>query len=265
MGQRGVLQVGDDLLDDRVAAVGRLGLDQRGGVVGEQGVVAPRGEQRVLQLRGVAFGIRRTISRAVTCLAAGRDANAVYSHFGDLGGGDQFTGVGVGDRPRILDAHPRRTRRCWRSRRVPGSSAASRRRTGHRLRTAGRIAEEQYAESARTRIGPAAPHRRAVAIASRSIRTAPWAEGAAPRRSRVAAITGAACGGADRGQLGVEPADLGVAELRALLTRTVDTLDGVIDVDHAAWSRSRAAAARRWRARPGCGRRPRRTGGHDRT
>ena len=39
-----------------------------------------------------------------------------------------------------------------------------------------------------------APHRRAVAIASRSIRTAPWAEGAAPRRSRVAAITGAASG-----------------------------------------------------------------------
>ena len=60
------------------------------------------------------------------------------------------------------------------------------------LDTACRIAEVQYALSARTRIGPVAPHRRAVVIASRSMRTAPCAEGAAPRRNRVAAITGAA-------------------------------------------------------------------------
>ena len=37
--------------------------------------------------------------------------------------------------------------------------------------------------------------------------------------------------GGDGGQLGVQPADLGVAELGALLARTVDTLDGVVDVD----------------------------------
>ena len=42
--------------------------------------------------------------------------------------------------------------------------------------TACRIDEEQYAESARTRMSPA-PHRRAVVIASRIIRTAPWDEG----------------------------------------------------------------------------------------
>ena len=58
--------------------------------------------------------------------------------------------------------------------------------------TACRMAEEQYAESARTRTVPSAPQRRAVVIASRIIRTAPWADGAAPRRNRVAAITGAA-------------------------------------------------------------------------
>ena len=45
--------------------------------------------------------------------------------------------------------------------------------------TARTTVERQYAESARTRIGPHAPARRAVAMVSRSIRTAPVAECAA--------------------------------------------------------------------------------------
>ncbi len=42
--QRGVLQVGDDLLDDGVVAVGGLGGQHRFGAVGEHGVVAVDGE-----------------------------------------------------------------------------------------------------------------------------------------------------------------------------------------------------------------------------
>ena len=52
-------EVGDDLLDDRVTAVLRLGFDQRAGVVGEDRVIPPDREQSLLlcgrQLRGVAF------------------------------------------------------------------------------------------------------------------------------------------------------------------------------------------------------------------
>ena len=48
MCDRSVLQVGDDLLDDRVAAVCLLGLQHRQGAVGEHRVMPVDGEQRVL-------------------------------------------------------------------------------------------------------------------------------------------------------------------------------------------------------------------------
>src|SRR4249919_858054 len=50
-----------------------------------------------------------------------------------------------------------------------------------------------YAESPRTRISPVAPAARAVLIASRTIDAAPLPEPALPARSRIPAITGAAC------------------------------------------------------------------------
>jgi hypothetical protein len=46
--QAGRLQLGDGLLDDGVAAVVGLDLDQLAGPVGDEGVVVPRGEQRQL-------------------------------------------------------------------------------------------------------------------------------------------------------------------------------------------------------------------------
>ena len=80
MRERAVGDVGEDLLHDGVVAVLLLGLDQLERGVGEDGVVTPGGEQ--LALPGAAFFFRsrtrRTISRAVTCLAFFMDANAVY-------------------------------------------------------------------------------------------------------------------------------------------------------------------------------------------
>lgn len=82
MGQGAGLQVSDDLLDDGVAAVGGLGLDQHQGGVGEQGVVAVDREQFPLAL-GLVAGLwrrtRRTTSRAACWSALRRPVNAVYS------------------------------------------------------------------------------------------------------------------------------------------------------------------------------------------
>jgi len=74
------LEVGDDLLDDRVSAVGLLGLEhgQRG--VGEDRVVAVVGEQLTLPV-GHGLGVQppdsRTISRALMWSLWRRDVNAV--------------------------------------------------------------------------------------------------------------------------------------------------------------------------------------------
>ena len=67
------------LFDDRVAAVGGFGLDEFCGVVGEQGVVAPRREQWVLQFRRVAFGDPAHDQPGGDLLAGRARRNAVYS------------------------------------------------------------------------------------------------------------------------------------------------------------------------------------------
>jgi hypothetical protein len=82
--QRGVLQAGVDLLDDRVTAVDLVRGDRvsLGGVDGgEEGVEAPSVEQRGLPVLAapVEVGIRRTTSRPVTCSTLGREVNAVNS------------------------------------------------------------------------------------------------------------------------------------------------------------------------------------------
>jgi len=63
-----VLQLGDDLFDDGVIAVGGLGGQHRLGRVGEHGVIAVDGEASVCPA-GTCVGLRRrtrrTISRAV--------------------------------------------------------------------------------------------------------------------------------------------------------------------------------------------------------
>jgi hypothetical protein len=48
-----VAEVGEELLDDGVAAVLLLGLDELVRAVGEDGVVAPGGEQLALSRRGI--------------------------------------------------------------------------------------------------------------------------------------------------------------------------------------------------------------------
>jgi len=53
VGERPVVPVREDLLDDRVVAVLPFGLDQLERGVGEDGVVAPDGEQLVLALGGL--------------------------------------------------------------------------------------------------------------------------------------------------------------------------------------------------------------------
>jgi hypothetical protein len=53
VGERAVVPVGEDLLDDGVVAVVRLGLDHLERAVGEQRVVAPAGEQFILSLAGL--------------------------------------------------------------------------------------------------------------------------------------------------------------------------------------------------------------------
>jgi len=79
--ERGVFEVGDDLFDDGVVAVGGLGGEHRFGAVGEHCVVAVAGEQLVLSAGrgggGVEAAYRRTISRAVTCSVVRRAVNAV--------------------------------------------------------------------------------------------------------------------------------------------------------------------------------------------
>ena len=82
MRQRAVLQIGDDLLDDRVPPMIGLGLEHRQRGIGEHGVMPPDREQLTLERSattwsGLASRTRRTINRAVTCFALALDRNAV--------------------------------------------------------------------------------------------------------------------------------------------------------------------------------------------
>ncbi len=72
MGERPVLEIGVDLLGDRVAAVGLLGLDQDQWTVGEHGVVAVEAEQLLLTGTvnsagaGFVLGLRRLTRRTIS-------------------------------------------------------------------------------------------------------------------------------------------------------------------------------------------------------
>jgi hypothetical protein len=80
VGQRSGLEVGVDLLDDRVLPVGGLGLQHRLRGVGEHRVVAVGGEQLGLP-SGTEAGFkrltRRTFSRPVMWSVLRREVNAV--------------------------------------------------------------------------------------------------------------------------------------------------------------------------------------------
>jgi hypothetical protein len=82
MGQGRGLAVRDDLLDHGVVAVFPLGPQRCGGLVGEEGVVAPDGKQLVLLAHDGGFGQVTDPAhdrRAVTRSAFLRPVNAVYS------------------------------------------------------------------------------------------------------------------------------------------------------------------------------------------
>ena len=110
VGQGGVLQVGVDLLDDRVPAVGLVrgdGVEHVGVGGGEERVEPPQVEQRVLPgglALGLRSGIRRTTSRPGTLLGLRLCRERGERDLGDLGPGDPARRC-----PR------RRSRRCTRS------------------------------------------------------------------------------------------------------------------------------------------------------
>ena len=108
MREGAVVQVGEELLDDGVAAVLLLGLDELERGVGEDGVVAPGGEQL-------------TLARCGLCLVAdaaddqpGGDVQLLFlrgerrvAGLGDLGVGDPAVQLVIPDGLRVLDGLPR--------------------------------------------------------------------------------------------------------------------------------------------------------------
>ena len=107
MRERAAGDVGEDLLDDGVAAVLPLGLDELERGVGEDGVVTPDGEQLVLPVGGLLVlvadpaddqpgGDRMSLLR--------RERRVLG--LGDLGVGDPAVQLVVEDRLRVLDGGP---------------------------------------------------------------------------------------------------------------------------------------------------------------
>ncbi len=106
MRQPARLQVGDDLLDDGVGAVGGLGLDKVQLAVGERGVVAVDREQLTLTLGNAGrveaadAADQQPAGDLLGCAAAGERRVA---DLGDLRVGDEGLFVVVPDRPRVAD------------------------------------------------------------------------------------------------------------------------------------------------------------------
>ena len=275
--QRGVLQVGVDLLDDRVTTVGLV----RGhGVEQSRSVVVKNAWNRHTSNRvswpaassALRSGIRRTTSRPGTCSAFFCAANAVNSisatsareihrpvassktasvysivvHASSLIAAIAALTCRVHpDGDRDLGAAGQGGARPRRGRRTPSPPAPAAARSG----SAGARVRDGLQRVAR----PAASRRAA--------------DSHEPLRSRCATITGAAGGGRHGGQQRVQPADPGVAEPGALLGVAVDLDDGVVDIDQhvpvparrpagqqrrraASPARNRAATASSWRTWP---------------
>jgi hypothetical protein len=109
--QRAVLQVGDDLFDDRVAAVFTFGLEHRQRRIGEHRMVAPDPEQLALR---VHLNVLRVLITDPAHDQAGGDPfglrlgrECCELDFGDLGIRDPLLQLLVEDRPRVVDRCPR--------------------------------------------------------------------------------------------------------------------------------------------------------------
>ena len=94
-------EVGEDGFDDRVAAVGDVGVGSRFGGVGEERVISPHREQRV----GVA-GVFDAAHDQPGGHRSGRGESGV-GNFGDLGIRDPLAGVGVAHRAGVAHRDPR--------------------------------------------------------------------------------------------------------------------------------------------------------------
>jgi len=103
--ERAAGDVGEDLLHDGVAAVLVLGLDEPDRGVGEDGVVAPDGEQLALAAGGLLVLVADPADDE-----AGGDGLAFLRRerrvlgLGDLGVGDPAAQLVIEDRLRVLDA-----------------------------------------------------------------------------------------------------------------------------------------------------------------
>jgi hypothetical protein len=103
-----VIQVGEDLLHDGVVTVLPLGLDELGRRAGEDGVVAPGGEQLILALRLLlvpAADAADDQPRGDLLLVLLRGERRVLD-LGDLGGGDPAVQLVVPDGLQVLDGGP---------------------------------------------------------------------------------------------------------------------------------------------------------------
>src|SRR6185312_2378570 len=108
MGQGGVLEVGVNLLDDRVAAVGLVGGDGVGVGVGEERVEAPGVEQGLLAITGggVEVGDAAHHQPAGDLLGGLAGAERGEGDLGDLSTRDPSAGVFVVDGVGVFDRSP---------------------------------------------------------------------------------------------------------------------------------------------------------------
>ena len=234
MSQGAGLQVGDDLLDDRVVAVVGLGLEHGQWGVGEHAVVAVLGEQLALSVRdglGVEPFDPAHDQPAVDVLALASGGERGEGDLGDLGVGDEPLLVVVPDGVRVLDRGPCRLGnardRCGDSGihpggdREPGATAAGR---------GDNVVGVVRAVSADGDQPAAATRLRGDQGVGDQPGGAPGGVGATPtqpgrgyhRRGR---------GGRDDGQQRVQTLDPGVPVPGALLGIAVGGLDRVVDID----------------------------------
>ena len=187
---RAVDRVGEDRLADGVLAVGDVGL--RGGlvVVGQERVVAPDREQRVLLMMQVVAVLDPAHDQPSSDLVF-RAGEGGVGGFGDFGVGDPFSGVGVLDGAGV--AH--RDHASSLIAVIAAVTAVFLARTTENIAPALRAADTTLplpkALSPRTGTLPA-PAARAVATASLTMPAAPLEDPVFPARSRIPATTGAA-------------------------------------------------------------------------
>ena len=197
VGQRGVLEVGNDLLDDGVSAVGGLSVHHWLRVIGEYRVIAVDGEQLVLP---IARGGRVESTNPAhdqpggDVLGAAPSGERGKGHLGHLSVGNPALLIFVIDRVGVADRHPglfidagNGPDHRWGQAGGQGKAGPSPPRRGDDvIAIKRRVCAHDHQPG-----GAGAP---GAARASASSLAAPRTEFTAPRRSRVAAIIGADSG-----------------------------------------------------------------------